>query len=454
MLTMVLNVLVIQPAYPPSCVFSVKPVEIPLSHIIWAEANASSNGIRVSALVRKGTTNGVLTHWDCTVTGDAAAAESWATSLMAAAYKDVQPRRKFRVFVNPVGGQGHGKTIWTKRVKPIFDAAHAQVDITVTERGGHAGELVREMALDYDAILTVSGDGLIHEILNGLANRPDARKALQIPVAPIPTGSGNGFSVSLIGLKEGLDPGMAALNAIKGQPMDIDLCSMTQKDSKVYTFMSQSMGLMADCDLGTENLRWMGNARFMFGFLRGLVSFKSCPIELSICVSSDDKKKMVESHRALRSKHIASSSRSNLLEGDEEAELPPLRYAEGPDENWITFEKPVLYVYAGKVPYVSIDLCQFPIVHPNDGLIDLVIQERSNRGEVVKAIGVAPTGKQYWIESQHYFKVHAYRAKPLGPGFLSVDGEAYPFEEFQVEAHAGLATTLSMLGHYAVDFIG
>jgi len=82
----------------------------------------------------------------------------------------------------------------------------------------------------------------------------------------------------------------------------------------------------------------------------------------------------------------------------------------------------------------------------------LTMHLQSNRGEVVKAIGVAPTGGQYWIESQHYFKVHAYRAKPLGSGYLSVDGEAFPFEEFQVEAHTGLAATLSMLGHYAVDF--
>ena len=29
------------------------------------------------------------------------------------------------------------------------------------------------------------------------------------------------------------------------------------------------MGLMADVDLKTEHLRWMGDARFVYGFLRG-----------------------------------------------------------------------------------------------------------------------------------------------------------------------------------------
>ena len=33
--------------------------------------------------------------------------------------------------------------------------------------------------------------------------------------------------------------------------------------------MSVSMGLMADADINTEHLRWMGSTRFIYGFLRG-----------------------------------------------------------------------------------------------------------------------------------------------------------------------------------------
>jgi len=33
--------------------------------------------------------------------------------------------------------------------------------------------------------------------------------------------------------------------------------------------MSVSMGLMADLDINTEHLRWMGSPRFVYGFLRG-----------------------------------------------------------------------------------------------------------------------------------------------------------------------------------------
>jgi len=43
--------------------------------------------------------------------------------------------------------------------------------------------------LTCSVIATVSGDGLIYEVFNGLAARPDAKKALKTPIGPIPTGT-------------------------------------------------------------------------------------------------------------------------------------------------------------------------------------------------------------------------------------------------------------------------
>jgi sphingosine kinase len=51
-----------------------------------------------------------------------------------------------------------------------------------------------------------------------------------------------------------------------------------------------------------------------------------------------------------------------------------------------------------------------------------------------------------------YIKAHAYRVKPLAPkGAVAVDGEVFPLEEFQVEAHQALATLLSPYGYYAAE---
>lgn len=62
---------------------------------------------------------------------------------------------------------------------------------------------------------------------------------------------------------------IATLNAIKGRRMRIDLCSVTQKDQRTFSYMSQATGLMADLDIGTNHLRWMGSVRFAYGYIRG-----------------------------------------------------------------------------------------------------------------------------------------------------------------------------------------
>ena len=51
--------------------------------------------------------------------------------------------------------------------------------------------------------------------------------------------------------------------------MSIDLLSILQSGKRSLSFMSQCAGLMADIDLGTEHLRWLGSTRFIYGFLRG-----------------------------------------------------------------------------------------------------------------------------------------------------------------------------------------
>ena len=52
----------------------------------------------------------------------------------------------------------------------MFDAAkcHLHYDVIMTERRNHAHDYVKEMQPGrYDAVVAVSGDGLLHEIVNG-----------------------------------------------------------------------------------------------------------------------------------------------------------------------------------------------------------------------------------------------------------------------------------------------
>lgn len=132
--------------------------------------------------------------------------------------------------------------------------------------------------------------------------------------------------------------------------------------------------------------------------------------------------------------------------------LPPLRYSDTDADGWEDIELPVLYFYGGLIPYVSRDLLQWPLALPNDGLIDIAVQEMDSLSSLIGGMDVAPRGGHYWSGTQHPFKVDAYRVKATEAGVLSIDGENYPCNDFQVEVHKGMGAFLSPSGRFGVHF--
>ena len=58
----------------------------------------------------------------------------------------------------------------------------------------HAKEVARDLNIrQYDAIVSISGDGVLHEVVNGLMERPDAVVAHKVPLGAIPAGNDWGF---------------------------------------------------------------------------------------------------------------------------------------------------------------------------------------------------------------------------------------------------------------------
>ncbi|KAF8163335.1 ATP-NAD kinase-like domain-containing protein [Crassisporium funariophilum] len=432
--------------------------EIPLRQVLKANLQNESRNLTVTYLLRNNKKSlGLHVVEGKVEESEVVRAEQWVNTLMNTIYEDagIQRSRRLMVFVNPHGGRKKGAAIFVKEVEPILKAAGCSLEVLYTTHQGHAHEVAKTMPLDFDAVITVSGDGLIHEVLNAFALHADPIKALATPVAPIPTGTGNGLSLNLLGIEDGFDVCAAALNAVKGKPMKVDLFSMTQGGKRTISFMSQALGLMADLDIGTDHLRWMGETRFMYGLLRGVMQFKPCPVQLSFKMFENDKDKMAATVQARRKEVDTTTPMSIPIASEESAcdALPPLKHHQEDVEGWTVFKEPILYVYAGKGPYVARDFMAFPVSLPDDGLIDVMAMPLSSRGDLIEAMDGAPEGISFWHPKVHYIKAHAYRIKPLQKkGYLAVDGEPFPFEEFQVEVHKSLGTLLSPYGRYAADF--
>ncbi|KAI5479863.1 hypothetical protein MNV49_002421 [Pseudohyphozyma bogoriensis] len=440
---------------------------IPYIQILSASSSPVSDGrarVTIAAVVRK-SSGKTSKLWR--VSGDVGAADKasrWCEELLTKAYAKEAPRRRLRVLVNPAGGPGKAVEIYKTICEPIFKAAGCIVERTDTgpiNSPLNARNIARNLDLKaQDAVVALSGDGIIHELINGFAERPDALAALRTPLIPIPTGSGNALSVNLLGRERATDFAWAALAAVKGSPIPLDVCSVTQGGKTFYCFLSAAFGLMADLDLGTEHLRWMGDTRFIVGYIQGSLARRKYPVEMLVKIVETDKHAMVEKHNASLS-HASPAVDNSPLES---TAMPALRFGaddgalpEGTEVHegrlpehlspgWHLLRTSVFFLYAGKMPYVAKDVKVFPVAGA-DGLLDIAMLEPVSRLEALSALDGSETDKVYWHPKLRYYKVESFRLTPLAPdGFVSIDGEPVGHSTFHMESHAGVARILSLDG--------
>ena len=87
-----------------------------------------------------------------------------------------------------------------------------------------------------------------------------------------------------------------------------------------------------------------------------VVRFRACPIQLSYKAVEVDKYKMAERvslHRKNKKSAPSASSSPAASENEIAESLPPLKFQSEDTEGWTTFDGPLLYVYAGKGPFVG-----------------------------------------------------------------------------------------------------
>ncbi|KAF5531936.1 sphingosine kinase [Fusarium phyllophilum] len=442
--------------------FSGKPApnnSIPFYNVLWAEL--SNDQIIIDYAHHASKTLIKPQKWVFTLAKDDVStsgtpAEIFVKTLMTRAYGDAQSQKRAYVLINPNSGPGGAIKQWETEVKPLFQAAKMQIDPVILKHGGEAVELAQNADLSkYDTIMACSGDGTPHEIFNGLAKRPDAARALStMPVSHIPCGSGNAFSCNLYGSHR---PSFAALAIIKGVVTPMDLVSVTSGHNRIISFLSQTLGLIAECDLGTEHMRWMGSARFEVGVVQRMFKKKCYPFDLAVKVEIEDKGD-VKAHY----KHHASSTSLNHLAKKldaepvaEDAGLPPLKYGTIQDdlpEGWelIPYNK-VGTFYAGNMAYMSPDAPFFAASLISDGLMDLVtIDGDLPIFTAIKVLLDVEAEKLFDNPHVTYKKISAYRIIPRDQedGYISIDGEKCPFGPFQAEIHQGLGRVISKSGKY------
>ena len=130
--------------------------------------------------------------------------------------------------VNPVGGRKRGRAVGASLLALLHKTGIAVTSVETTH-AGHAQEIAasleraahRTKARAQQVAVCVGGDGLLSEMLNGMAFSDSVypRLPIKTPLAIVAEGTGNGFATS-IGIRSGED---AATALVCGSPRATDL---------------------------------------------------------------------------------------------------------------------------------------------------------------------------------------------------------------------------------------
>ncbi len=161
------------------------------------------------------------------------------------------------IIANPAAQSGAAREV-AERLQRFLDmtARASQFDLVLTERMGHAKELAAQ-AQGYRTVIALGGDGVIHEVVNGLMAQEEAvRSALAV----LPVGSGNDFAQTL-GIDDFSSKDFGALLTCELQHQDIGRirswspASGSGEAAVEYYDQTLSVGIDAAIGLGTTELR-------------------------------------------------------------------------------------------------------------------------------------------------------------------------------------------------------
>ncbi len=183
------------------------------------------------------------------------------------------PSQHFLVIVNPASGHRRGREV-LERVRPLFQAAGAQLDVRICERPRHAWELVATLDLmPYAGCCIIGGDGTVHEVVNGLLVRGEK---IDLPLGLIPAGSGNTLHLH----QGGHDVPESVRRILAGQTTALDVARVVTAGDTVYCINVVAWAAAVEINCLAEKLRLLGPIRYAVATLRFLVNPRPRPARL------------------------------------------------------------------------------------------------------------------------------------------------------------------------------
>lgn len=390
--------------------------------------------------------------------------------------------RKLMIFINPKSGSGQSMQNFEKIVKPMLLESHIGNNFTciISKHAGHIREYCEhELDLNvYNEIITCGGDGTLNEAINGILLRLEKEGSIdllkKIRFSVIPSGSGNAmsshFQKNLIGFNATTTDSClvkrAGLFICRGLSSPLDVWAVFQPNKgRSYGIANFSYGGIADVDLGTEFIRFIGDLRYILGSIYYAFFGRYYSGNLTCIIPKrymDLKKQNTVDVSEFKYNHSIASAFSGSVETIRERttrlDAPFTRHflskelvemglqnyhADGFHEvNFDEYEKveekdqEYAYMFASNVSHAAADFVASHISFHNDSLIDLMfVKKPASPFELLSILMSCETGEYHKHSKWMYRKIKAFYFKPTSSkeSYLTVDGEAVQYAPIIVE---------------------
>lgn len=166
------------------------------------------------------------------------------------------------VVINNKSGKGNAESFFYKLVKSKL--SNFNINLFKISLFGEFEKYI-DQNLEYfenlKCLVIMGGDGTVHTIYNTLLS-----KNLNIPIAIIPIGTGNGLLKSITyetNQDYSIKQSLTIIN--KNNILNGDVIEINKNNNKFYSLLAITWGLISDIDILTEPFRFLGSFRFDLG---------------------------------------------------------------------------------------------------------------------------------------------------------------------------------------------
>ncbi|RXN15380.1 sphingosine kinase 1 [Labeo rohita] len=289
----------------------------------------------------------------------------------------------------------------------------------------------------WDALVILSGDGLLFEVVNGLMERPDWEKAIQTPLGILPGGSGNALAASVHHYTRASPVwGEDLLTSCgfvlcKGLVSKLDLISIRlSSGARIFSFLSLAWGFVADVDIESEQFRQIGALRFILSTLLRIASLRIYQGKLAFLPAENEPESGFSTTDSRLPDHL----------------LVPLEQPV-PQDWTLVEEREFVLVLAMFQSHLGEDLLAAPDARTDDGIIHLFyVTAGISRATLLWLFRAMQSGTHLDCGCAHlvYRRAKALRLEPLSEaGVMTVDGERVDYGPIQAQVHRGAARLIS-----------